>query len=382
MSANTLTGLIPIIYRALNRVSRELCGGVQSIYKNTSVQGAAYGQTIRYPIVPAFGTPADVTPGAYSPDATGRTIAYGDMAIEAVKQVSFPFTGEEIGSLGENYMTVVEDSFAEAMRTHVNSIESYILTKAYKKASRAVGTAGTTPFASNTDTLSEARKILVDNGAPTTSLRAVIDTAAGDKMRKLDILKKANESGDNMYRTGVLGNLYGIEIAESAGVPLHTAGTGGTSYAVNLVAGYAIGSLSIALDGGSGTILAGDIFTNSQSGRDVNKYVVATALSGGSLTLNKPGIRAAWVNDDTTAVGAAYRANLVFDANAIHIVTRPPLLPPGGDMATDSVVVSDPISGLTFRVATYKQYHQQMIEVSVAYGGDVVKPEFVATILG
>lgn len=381
MSANTLTGLIPIIYRALGRIAREQCGAIASVYKNTDAAGAALNQTIRYPIVPAFGTPADVTPAAYAPDATGRTIGYGDMTIEASKYHSFPFTGEEIGQLGTQYARVLEDSFAEAFRSHSNAIESFLLTKAYKKSSRATGTAGTAPFASDTKAISYLRKILVDNGAPTGNLKLVINSDAAYNLRNISNLIKANESGDNMYRTGVMGNIYGFDISESAGVPTHTAGTG-TGYNVNLLAGYAVGSTSVVLEAGSGTIVAGDVFNNSQSGRDSNLYVVKTALAAGTVVLQNPGIRKAWVNDDTVAIQTAYAANLAFDQNAIHLVTRPPLVPQGGDSASEAMTMSDPVTGLSFRVAIYKQHHQQSIEVSIAYGGDVVKPEFVATLMG
>jgi hypothetical protein len=56
----------------------------------------------------------------------------------------------------------------------------------------------------------------------------------------------------------------GLAIHNSYPIAVHTKG-GGTSYQLNLGAGYAVGSTSFALDTGSGTILAGDILTNSQA---------------------------------------------------------------------------------------------------------------------
>jgi hypothetical protein len=384
MAANTLTAILPTAYSALNKVLHEPFSIIKQAYRNSSAEQVALNQTIKYPIVPAFGTANDNTPAAYSPDATGITVGNGSMAITQSKNHRFNFNGEEQRSISQDglYANVLEQIFAQAFRKHVNTIEAYALGVAYKKSSRAVGTAGTAPFASNTDVLAEAYKILGDNGSPREDLQCCINTAAGYNLRKLDILKKANESGDNMYRTAILGNLYGFMINESAGVALHTAGTGSTTYAVNLLAGYAAGSKTIALDGGSGTILAGDVFTNSQSGRDSNKYVVKTALTAGSLVLNNPGIVEAWVNDDTTAVGASYRANLAFDRYGIHIVTRAPLMPEGGDGADDVQMITDPVSGLSFQIAMYGQYRQRMIEVAIAYDCKVVQPESVVTIMG
>jgi hypothetical protein len=52
------------------------------------------------------------------------------------------------------------------MRSIVNQIEAFAWTLAYKASSRAYGTAGTTPFASNFNEVPQIRKILQDNGCP------------------------------------------------------------------------------------------------------------------------------------------------------------------------------------------------------------------------
>jgi hypothetical protein len=52
-------------------------------------------------------------------------------------------------------------------------------------ASRAVGVAGTTPFATNLKDSALALKALQDNGAPKGDLQLVIDTTAGANMRTL-----------------------------------------------------------------------------------------------------------------------------------------------------------------------------------------------------
>ena len=52
------------------------------------------------------------------------------------------------------------------MRAAVNEMEAYVAAVAYKGASRAYGTAGTSPFATNITPLAQVLKILKDNGAP------------------------------------------------------------------------------------------------------------------------------------------------------------------------------------------------------------------------
>ncbi|MFX6330770.1 P22 phage major capsid protein family protein, partial [Acinetobacter baumannii] len=85
--------------------------------------------------------------------------------------------------------------FTQAMRTLVNEMETD-LANLFAGASRATGTAGTTPFASTLTDTAQARRILSDNGAPLSDLQLVIDTAAGASMRTLTQLTKANEAAD------------------------------------------------------------------------------------------------------------------------------------------------------------------------------------------
>jgi hypothetical protein len=143
-----------------------------------------------------------------------------------------------------------------------------------------------------------------------------------------------------------------------------------------------VGSTTFAVDTGSGTILAGDILTNSQSGRDANKYVVNTALAGGSLSIGAPGSRVAWVDNDTVAVGNSYTPNVAFHRNALHLITRSPAMPAGGDSAVDVTEVVDPTSGLAFQVALYRQYRQISYEVGMAWGVKAVKTAHIATLIG
>jgi hypothetical protein len=255
----------------------------------------------------------------------------------------------------------------------------------YVSASRAYGTAGTTPFGTAGDfsDAAEAVRILKDNGAPIGDLQLVINTAAGAKI--IGKQARADIIGSNigsLQQQGILLALAGCKIRESAQIKSHTKGTG-ASYLLNNVAGYAIGSTTIAVDTGTGTIIIGDVFTNSQSGRDPNnKYIVKTALGGGSLVLNNPGNQVAWVDNDSVAVGNNYAANLAFDRSAIHLLARLPKTPETGDAAADEVTMIDPVSGIPYRIALYKGYYANQIEVSVAWGVKAVKPEHIAILLG
>jgi len=383
--ANTLTGLIPTIYKSLDIILRELTGFIPAVTFDASGEQAAKDQTIAWPVVPAVAA-GNVTPATTGPTPTDQTIAPGTMTISKSRSVVFGWNGEEQKSLGGLYNQILVDQFAQAMRTLVNEVDAD-LAALYIYASRAYGTAGTTPFDSTNKLsfMAQLHKILADNGAPLSDLQLVLDTTAGAALRTLTELWQANTSGgDELLRRGVLLDLMNFAVRESAQTKLHTAGTG-SGYLVDLTAGYAVGSTTIHIDTGTGTMVAGDILTNTKTGRDTNKYVVATGHGGDAdqnVVLAKPGNKVAWVNNDPVAVGAAYRANMAFSKSAIALMARVPAMPEGGDAADDVTVITDPQTGLSFQVAMYRQYRQVAFEVGLAWGVKAVKSEAIAILLG
>ena len=103
------------------------------------------------------------------------------------------WNGEEQRGIntGPGAMKIMADQFAQAFRTLVNEVETD-LASIYKVASRAVGTAGQTPFGINGDIsdFSNARQVLEDNGAPTSALKYVAGGAAINNLRgKQAVLK-------------------------------------------------------------------------------------------------------------------------------------------------------------------------------------------------
>ena len=380
--ANTLTNLIPVLYEAVDVVSRELVGFIPAVTLDADAARAAVNQTV-YSAKTSVGSPTDITPAVTPPDDGDQTIGNSSITISKARRIPIRWNGEQTLGVnsGPGKPNLLRDQFAQAMRVLTNEIEAD-LAALYVKASRATGSAGTAPFASTLSDSAQLRKILSDNGAPLTDLQLVINTTAGANLRTLAQLTKANEAGNDQLRArGILLDLHGFSMRESAQVKTHTKGTG-SGYLVNNASNYASGSTTIAVDTGTGTVLAGDILTNSESGRDANKYVVGSALSAGSLALADPGLQAAWLNNDALAVGNSYVANLAFARSAIQLATRAPALPDGGDSADDRMMITDPVSGITFEIATYRQYRQVQYEVAIAWGVAVNKPEHCAILLG
>lgn len=380
--ANVLTNLAADIYVAADTVGRELTGAIGSVLINSNAsERVAVGGVVRSHFTrPA--TAVNATSSMTIPEGTDQTVDNKTATISKSRAVQIPWTGEDIKSVnnGAGYSTIYGDQIAQAMRTLTNEIETDLCLALAVGASRAVGTAGTTPFASNFNTIAESRQILVDNGCPQNQITMVMNTLAGTKLRNLAQLQKANENGsDSMLRNGVLLDLQGVALKESANVPLVTAGTG-ASYTTN-TAGYAIGATAITLITGTGTILAGNTITIASD--TLNSYVVETALTGGVVTIAAPGLRKAIAASAVAVtVGATSTSNVVFHRNAAELIIRPRAMPNGGDAAVDSMMVQDPFSGLVFEVRSYVGYGKAMIDVSTAWGQKVWKPEFVGLLLG
>lgn len=385
--ANTLTNLIPDVYAALDVVSREMVGFIPAVMRDSTAERAAVGQTVRSFVAPASAA-TDITPGVTPPDDGDQTIGNKTISITKSRRVPFRWNGEQsrgINNGGPGVRAIQGGQIEQAIRTLVNEIEAD-LAGLHVYASRAYGTAGTTPFASDLSDTAQVLKMLKDNGAPIGPgmLNLIIDTTAGAKMRTLTQLTKANEANDaTLLRQGVLLDVHGFAIRESAGVKLHTKGTGAS--ATTDTAGYAIGATVITLAAaGTGTIVAGDVITFTG---DTNKYVVASGdadvSNGGTITLALPGLRKALAASAIAiTVEANSTRNLAFTRNAIALATRAPALPDDGDSAVDRTLVTDPRSGMTFELAMYAQYRQMQYEVSVAWGQAVMKDEHLMILHG
>ncbi len=381
--SNTLTGLIPTIYEALDTVSREQVGFIPAVLRDTAAEKAAVGEVISWPVVTP-GSASDIAPAATGPAGADSVVEAPTATISKAKSVSFFLTGEELKGLanGSTDQVIVRNTFAQAMRTLVNEIESDLALAAKKGASRAYGAAGTAPFGTALDftDFANIRKILTDNGAPNSDLHLVLNSAAALNIRgKQSGLFNASAAGsDALLREGSLGRVEGLSIGESAGLLLHTKGTG-ANYVTS--GSTAVDVTDIALVTGTGTVLAGDVVTFAADAN--NKYVVGTGVAApGTIKLNKPGARVVIATANAMTIGANYTPNMAFDRNAMFLVSRVPASPDGGDAADDVQTVVDPVSGLLFEIRLYRQYHRIAYEVGIAWGVSAVKSEHIVTLLG
>ncbi len=384
--ANTFTNLVKSAYKGFDNISRELVGFVNSVTLDAEASAIPVGQTLYSFKTPSV-TTGNITPGVTPPDDGDQTIASKSITISVAKRVPIRWTGEEAVAIntGAGLQNVMDGQVQQAMRSLVNEMETFVYTTVAAGASRAYGTAGTAPFGTNLTEASNVRKILDDNGAPKGARSMIVNTTAALNIRNQTVLTKVNEAGSNMtLRDGELLDLFGFSFKESAAIVPITAGTG-TNYVSNH-ATYPVGTTAIAVDVGSGTVLAGDVVTFTG---DANKYVVASATAGGTVTLvtlQSPGLKQTLADDVAMTIGAAFSANIALSQDAVILAARTPYFhAPGdskGELAVNEEIITDPYSGMSFRLAQYANYGRTQYEVSAAYGCTVFNPEHVAIMLG
>lgn len=387
MAANTLTNLIPSLYAGLDTVSREQAGYIPAVYRDSTAERAAVGQSIIYHVA-GPGNVDDVTPAMAIPEPTGQTIGNDSLTISKARVAEFGFVGEEkVGLMtGPGYNVVQADMFSQALRLLTNEVETDLAVAAHAGVSRSFGDPATALFATSINGVSQVGKILTDNGAPNSERQVVVDTTTGAALRTLyGINTDRDYSRVPFAEQGVLITPHGMAIRETGQPQSHTGGTAAS--ATTTAAGFAVGITSIPLaSAGTGTILAGDMITFAG---DARQYMVVTGeadvSTGGTVVLQSPGLMQAIPGSATaiTVVGVGVNTNydvggVAFYRNAIVLVARAPALPEGGDLATDRFMMTDPRSGLAFEVSVYKGYRKVRFEVALAWGVKVAQPRHTA----
>lgn len=372
--ANTYTDIIPKIlgravgYLRANSIMPRLCN------RDYDGEASTPGATINVPLPPTP-TVTVVSPSASQPSNVDRTFSTVAVELDQHYESVFHLTDKQRHE-------IMAGAQQNALDTHIKALCDYIdtstLTAMDVAASIGTGTAATTPFATlalaldpiqylDTHKTSRMARHVVFNPRAQMSLLGLSGFTSMDFTGDMTAMLEGTWNGNRRA---------GAQWWMNQNCPSHTAGTG-TGYLVNDGTDLAIGDTVIACDTGSGTILAGDVVTFA--GDAVNKYVVATALSGGSFTIAAPGLKAAIADDAAITVSASHTANFAFSREDVVFVSRP-FLPSAAAIAVDQV--TDPISGLTVRVEVTRQNKQDKWSIDAQWGHKVIRPQGVIKIMG
>jgi hypothetical protein len=379
-----MTAIVPILYTAAADVAKEPTGFLNAINLDVDDKQVALNDTLTVP----WSTPntvADYTPGAYAAlgtatTANGRTLTLGNSKVD-----SWSVSGEQEQSLlnGGNGQEWMRQRMAQGFRVVRNAACSSLASVVYKGACQAVGTAGTTPFASDLSAITSGQKILRDNGAPLADLQCVTNSSGYMNIQNLGIVQQANLAGsDTERRTGILGPQYGFQLRVSSQIATHTKGAG-TGYDVTS-AGAVVGATTIPMEGGTVNttgIKAGDIVTFSGGTADTTNYVVTTGLTAtsGNVVIGYPGLKVVKVDADEMTIGNSYTPTSLFERNAVIGVLRVPYIPQSAIIQTQPVTDEYGMPYLFVRAVGDGIVTYRIHQVS---GFLVVNPEMVVTIMG
>lgn len=375
--ANTLTNVLPVLTTAAQVVSREAVGFLRAIDLRGSAEPVALNQTLNIPRNPTMASTTYAP--SLSPSLTDRTITGLQLTLSTAKECAWHITAEQARGMdtgNSNAMADFSRQSQQAMRTLANEVEAYIAGLARNGASRAVGTAGTTPFASNLTAASTVAQVLNENGAPMQGRSLVCSTGAYANLQAQ--FANVTTTRDNAsFEAGEIPGISGLIPRLSVQPTAVTKGTG-TSYVTS--GSTAVGVTDIALVTGSGTVLAGDVVTFAAD--TTNKYVVNTGVSApGTITIGRPGARVVIATSNAMTVGNTYTANTALTRDSILCVVRPPAQPVGSPYIMNDVVV-DAVSGIPFGVTSIIGDGVVYYSVRIVYGGIVVEPAHIATLMG
>lgn len=387
--SNTLTGLVAPLYEALNSVSREFVGFIPQVSIDTgNFSRAALGQTVTSFTVPTI-QGADIVPGVTPPNDGDAILGAVNLSITKSRAWPIKWNGEEqlaLNNAGPTFPPILRQQFQQAFRSAVNEVEQDLALIAYKNASRATGTAGTAPFGipNNLSDFARTAQILDENGAPALPRAMIVNSGAMANLRgNQSVLFKVNESGtSDLLRRGMVGEVEGFGIGYSPAIKSVVKGTG-AGYVLG-GGSYPVGTKSIPLATGSGTVNVGDVITIAG---DSNMYVVAAGVSApGTITIQSPGLKVAHAAADAVTVGNSFTPNVAFTKDSLLLATRMPALPVRldgtmGDIGMHQTIV-DPFTGIAFDVGMYDMYRQIRFEISLAWGTAAPNPEHIALLLG
>ena len=343
-------------------------------YESRIGPGASQGSTVNV-AVPSAITTRSVTADVVPPAVTAVTPTSVAVSLDQWKEAPFAMSDQAVSQVQQG---IIPMQMSEAVKSLSNTIDNYIwslLTAAANPIYSYVGTAGTTPFASDTSAYLDARAALNNELCPVDNRFCIIDADAEANALGLTAFADASASGSReTIVEGDIGFRLGSRWVMSQNVPTHTT-TGAGTILVNQ-ADVAVGDTTVTWDGGGTQMAAGDVFTVAG---DTQTYAVKSATS--TTVTFQPAAKVAWADNAAFTFKADFVENVVIHRDCIAFAMAP-LLQTEQVSGGISATAVDEDSGLALRLEVTRQYKQTQWALDALYGGAVVRPELAAYIAG
>ena len=385
--ANVFTAIKPKIIAMGLMVLRETALMPQLVSSNYAAEVRKRGDTIDFPL-PVRQTVTDVVPSVTAPTPPSITTPTVQLVLNKWKQTQFHLTDKELGEIDAGKFRGMQ--IAEAARALANKVNIDILAE-YKGVYGYTGTAGTTPFATNTTDATNARKILAGQLCPKTMRQGILNADAEANALSLSAFQDVSQAGDvGTKREGEIGRKFGIDWFMEDSAPTHTSTvfTAGAA-TVNGVQAVGAGStddgrtgtLSIAKATNTSPLVAGDIISIAGDPQTYAVLADVTLAVGNTTVAIAPALKKATVGGEAITLRATHVVNMVFHPNAFAFANRPA----DGSMFTggnEFGQLTDPKTGISLALEISRQNKQTVWDFSILYGTKLLRPELATRIAG
>lgn len=379
--ANDLSAIMPKILARGHMLLRKTLLMPRLVNLDYSTEARMPGDTIDVPL-PVSYSASDVTPAATPPTPANTTPDKVQVPLTTWKYADFFMTDADVLKVDKDahFLPMQTEAAIDALARQANAD----IFSEYKGVFGYVGTAGTTPFASDISAAANTRKALNKQLCPKGNRRFVLDHDAEGNAIQLAPFRDASQSADGgVISEGEVGHKLGFDWFNDDDVPTHTAGTGAS--ATTNTAGYAAGVKTVTLaSAGTGTILVGDIITFAGHAQTYTVTSGDADVSNGGTISFYPGLQVALAASAIAiTLKASHVVNLAFHREAFAFATRP--LADSARFFTGGSLVSaltDPKTGITLRLEVMRQWMQTAWVFSILYGKKLVRPELACRLAG
>jgi len=338
------------------------------------------GEVIQVPLPSAI-TTAAVVPAAFAPDPGNIAPTTASIPLDSWYEAAFVLSEKEMAQIIDGIIPIQMSAAVEALAAQIN----LSILNNYTAVGYSVGTAGTTPFASDVTAATNAGAVLTNNLAPTTDRKIVLNPTAYGTALALPAFYGALYSGTtDMVRDAKIGRKFGFEWEEDQQVPKQTAGSltgtvtanGAQSAGVTTVSIATAASSSFAPNVGDLIKFSGDSQTYSvQSGASLG------ASANGNFVI-APAKVVALAGGEPVTITASHVVNIAFHRQAFAFASRP-LGRENLTMDTDlSMSVPDPVSGIAMRLTIREEYRRTRFAYDVLWGTAPVRPALAVRVMG
>ena len=383
--ANNISNAVPIMVSRGLAVLREHIATARNVNTDFTDEVAAAGDTINM-TVPSSLTAAPVVPSAVPPTPQDSTPGKVTINLNRWEETNFHLTDKESAEIDPN-SRFIQLQTDEAVRALGNQINKSILDE-HTGVFGFVGTAGTTPFASDVTDLNALDRVLGEQRAPLGNRRLIMDFAATEAAKNLSQLTSSEIVGTpEVPLTGFMGARYGFDLFTDAQIPTHTAGTLMGTPIAKAATAQAVGLKAIVVDtgvAGAVALLKGDIITFVGQ---TQTYVVTAdateAIASTDVTVNiEPGLVVALAGSEAISVKSTHVVNLGFHRDAFALAMRP--LGTGNVRTNANIVseVTDPETGVSLRLSVVQAWKQTIFSFDALWGAKLVRPELAVRLAG